>query len=172
MRQIIIAIVVSTLLFACGQNKTPQKELELKQKELSKNGASQPPKVDTAQSRPSVAAPAPLVLTVMPLNISGDLGQVTFSQQENIIFYYNLKSKKGKIKINGTVYMLDKYSFDSKSGSYSLSGGQVSIVAPNCIYNESEGADCGYGKFPVVTITLGTAVLKLNKVDVQDCPNY
>ena len=183
MRHFILTIALATLLFACGQNNTSQKEidlqkkelelkqkeLELKEKELSQKGTVEPKKADTVQQKTNTPTTVASSLTVSPLNISGDLGQVTFSQNEKTIFYYNFGSKKGKIKLNGTEYILDKYS--ENYGSFKLSGGQVSINAPNCKYDDGEGGDCFYGKFSIVTITLGSDVLKLNKVKVQNCPN-
>ncbi len=175
MRHSLFILVTSLLLISCTQNDTKQKELELKERELvlkekefelkqKDSSAIKDTKADTVTQA--------VALTISPLNTEGDLGQVTFSQKDKTIFYYNLRSKKGKIKLNGTEYMLNKYYFDSKSGSYSLSGDKVSIVAPNCKYAASEGGDCGYGKFAVVTITLGKGILMLNKVEVQDCPDY
>ena len=162
---------------SCGQNDTKQKELELKERELALKEKELTLKQDSANAKKTTQAITDTIqkntttitsLTVSPLNISGDLGQVTFSQKSKTIFYYNFGSKKGKIKLNGTEYILDKYS--ENYGSFKLSGGQVSINAPNCKYNDEEGGDCFYGKFSVVTITLGSDVLKLNKVEVQNCP--
>jgi hypothetical protein len=183
MRHMLLIVTIALMFPSCGQNNTTQKELELqkkelelkqkelelKEKELSQNGTTGTNKVDTSQQKLNTSTPAPSTLTVTPLNISGDLGQVTFSQKGKTIFYYNLKSKKGKIKLNDTEYILDKYS--ENYGSFKLWGGQVSINAPNCKYDEGEGGDCFYGKFSVVTITLGNDVLKLNSVEVQNCPD-
>jgi hypothetical protein len=109
-------------------------------------------------------------LTIAPLDNSGDLGQVTFSQREKTLFYYNSKTKKGEINLNGKKYELSGYSFNKDS--YTLSGNGVTVNAPNCKYKENKGEDCGYGTIPEVEIKLGTSVLLLQKVDVQDCPAY
>jgi hypothetical protein len=179
MRHIIFILTISFFIMSCGQNDTKQKELELKERELALKEKELALKQDTANSKNPTQAITDTIqkniaatpsLTVSPLNISGDLGQVTFSQKSKTIFYYNFGSKKGKIKLNGTEYILDKYS--ENYGSFKLSGAQVSINAPNCKYGKEEGGDCFYGKFSLVTITLGTDILKLNKVEVQNCPSY
>jgi len=178
MRHFTFILITSLLVISCGQNDTTQKEPALKEREISlkekefalqQKDSSTTPNVKTD---PATQVSATTALTVSPLNIDGDLGQVTFSQKEQTIFYYNLKSKKGKIRLNGVDYILNKYAFNSSAGSYTLSGEQVTIVAPNCKFKESKGGDCGYGKFAVVTIKLGTDILILNKVEVQDCPDY
>ncbi|HHX24915.1 MAG TPA: hypothetical protein GX723_13065 [Thermoanaerobacterales bacterium] len=106
------------------------------------------------------------------LSISGDLGQITFSQEGQTIFYYDEQNKKGKIKINGNEYVIDKCSYDKQANSFFLSGNQITINCPNLEYYEDEGGDCMYGKFSVVTITLGSNVLTISNVEVQDCPLF
>jgi len=175
MRLFSFILIISLLVLSCSQNDTKQKELELKERELVlKEKEFELKQKDSATLKDLKTDTVTQInaITVSPLNTDGDLGQVTFSQKEKTIFYYNLRSKKGKIKLNGVDYILNKYAFNSTSGSYTLSGDKVNIIAPNCKYAESEGGDCGYGKFDVVTITLGTDILKLNKVEVQDCPDY
>lgn len=169
MRNFSFILFISLLLISCTQNDKKQKESEQKAEIVEKQKDAEPTVInsDTIAAVDKVTA-----LAISPLDIEGDMNQVTFSQQEKTLFYYNLKSKKGKIKLNGNEYILTKYAVNSTSGSYILTGDKVSIVAPNCKYAASEGGDCNYGKFAVVTITLGAGNLKLNKVDVQDCPDY
>jgi len=171
MRHFILIFAVATLL-SCGQNDTKEKELELKEKELAlkekelnlreKGSIKTIAKVDTAKTNINQEATLqPLVLT--PLKIDGDIGQVTFSQKGKTVFYFDAKSKKGKINLNGVEYILIKM-----DGSYKLSGNNVNITTTKGKWAEME-SDCGYGKSLVVTIKMGTQVLKLNNVEVQDC---
>ena len=108
-------------------------------------------------------------LSVSGLNSSGDLGQVTFFQNEQTIFYYNLRSHDGKIALGGQEYVLNEFSYNPSSESYKLSGENIEIDASNCFYGQSD-SDCAYGKFSLVTITFNDKVLKLEGVSMQDCP--
>jgi hypothetical protein len=171
MRQLISIILISFLLLSCGQNTTSQEERELQQKELESKEKEKLSR-DSAEQKTNPATTVAPALQISPLDDSGDLGQVTFSQNEKTVFYYNLNSKKGKVKLNDKEYILDRYSFDSNSGSYTLSGNGVSISAPDCKYDAPGEGDCGYGKFSTVIIKLGTGILKLTKVEIQDCPAY
>ena len=96
------------MLFSCGQNDTKQKELELKEKELAlKEKELNLREKDSAKTTPTPeSSPQPLILT--PLTISGDIGYITFSQNDKTIFYFDAKSKKGKVILNGTEYVLNK----------------------------------------------------------------
>jgi hypothetical protein len=174
MRQIIFLLTVSLFLTSCSQNETKQKELELKEKELAlkekelnlreKDTAKTTAAADTAKTKLNQeSASGPLVLT--PLKIDGDIGHVTFSQNDKTIFYYDAKSKKGKINLNGVEYILTRMEMNQ---SYKLSGNNINITTTQGKWEEME-SDCGYGKSLVVTIKMGAQVLKLNNVEVQDC---
>ena len=171
MRHFILFIAVATLL-SCGQNDTKQKELELKEKELAlkekelnlreKDPVKTINTVDTVKTKINQEISSqPLVLT--PLKMDGDIGYVTFSQKGKTVFYYDAKSKRGKIILNGSEYVLTKI-----EGSYKLSGNNVNITTTKGKWEEME-SDCAYGKSLVVTIKMGTQVLQLNNVEVQDC---
>ena len=171
MRYTILIVTILTL-FSCSQSDTKQKELDLKEKELAlkekelnlreKDSVKPLAKVDTVKTKINQESTSQsLILT--PLNISGDIGHVTFSQKGKTIFYFDAKSKKGKIKLNGNEYILNKM-----EGSYKFLGDKVSISTTHGKWEEME-SDCGYGKLLVVTVKMGTQVLKLNNVEVQDC---
>ena len=171
MRHFIFLIAITTLL-SCGQNDTKQKELELKEKELAlkekelnlreKDTVKTNTTVDTAKKNLNQEVTSqPLVLT--PLKIDGDIGHVTFSQNNKTVFYFDAKSKKGKINLNGADYILTKM-----EGSYKLSGNNVNITTTHGKWEAME-SDCRYGKSLVVTIKMGTQVLQLKNVEVQDC---
>jgi hypothetical protein len=53
-------------------------------------------------------------------------------------------------------------------GSYKLTGSNVNITTTKGKWEEME-SDCSYGKSLDVTIKMGTQVLKLSNVEVQDC---
>lgn len=161
-------IIIACLAFSCGQNNSSSKESDSQNKDSSQTRSIKP---DSTKRSPDTTTTGS-TLTISPLETEGNLGQVTFSQKGKTIFYYNLKTKSGKIKLNGTEYVLDKFSFDSNTGSYILSGGGVSVNAPNCKFQESKGEDCGYGDFALVTVVMGGGRLGLEGVGVQDCLEY
>lgn len=163
MRHIITVCLVTLISFSCSQNISEEKNSVKDSTTISQDSSLQ--KTDTV---PTTAA-----LSLIPLQTEGDQGQVTFVQAGKTIFYYNHKTKKGIVNVNGTEYTLDKFLFDSNTNSYTLSGGQVKIVASNFKYVDDEGSgDCHYGNAPFATITSGNAVLKMDKIEVQDCPDY
>jgi hypothetical protein len=116
-------------------------------------------------------APADGKLSVDLLNIIGNPGQVTFSQGDRTIFYYDQAAKTGVISLNGREYTLTNCKFTNKD-SYTLSGNGVIISAPKCKYRKNKGEDCFYGSFAAVTIKAGKQTLTLKGVKVQDCPKY
>ena len=165
MKQLLLISVLTISLLSCTQNDSKQKEPPTRatddtlKKELT-NTDPLPTTTDTT---------ATTVLTVNPQDITGDLGQVTFTQKDKTVFYYHMVFKAGKVVINGKEYSLTKFSHDARTGSYKLSGAQVSISAPNCKYKEIKGTDCAYGKCALVTVTVGTNILNIENVEVQDC---
>jgi hypothetical protein len=168
----LIFLVVLTTMFSCGQNDTKQKELELKDRELAlkekelnlseKDSAKTTATIDTGKNNFKQEATSTL-LVLTPLNIDGNIGYVTFSQNNKTVFYFDAASKKGKIKLNGVEYILIKM-----EGSYKLTGSNVNITTTKGKWEEME-SDCSYGKSLDVTIKMGTQVLKLSNVEVQDC---
>lgn len=168
MRYFIFILSITLLAISCGHHDKKQEEV------IPKKQDTLPPttvnKADNMQVDNATVPKTSLLLS--PQNVSGNLGQVTFSQNDKTVFFYNLKTKKGKVVLNGTPYTLDKFAFDSKTSGYNLSGGTVTINAPNGKFKENKGEDCSYAKFSAVTITMGADTLKVNNVDVQDCPNY
>jgi hypothetical protein len=164
MRSTAFIVIISVFLFSCGENKEPSTK--------DPQGASAKTPGDTAQQRKDTTAATVTTLTINTQNVDGNLGQATFSQNDKTVFYYDQKTKKGKVVLNNTDYVLNKYTFDGKTSSYQLSGDNVTITAPNCKYKKQNGEDCLYGTLADVTITQGTAVLVLHNVAVQDCPNY
>ena len=160
MKHIFILTLATLLITSCNQNDTKQKEvdLNLKQKDSVRTTA----KVDTVNTKLSQdTTTQALILT--PLKISGDIGYVTFSQKGKTVFYYDAKSKKGKIILNGSEHVLNKI-----EGSYKLSGDNVNITTTKGKWEEMK-SDCAYGKSLNVTIKMGNQVLQLNNVEVQDC---
>jgi len=169
MRHTLLTLTIAALLLACNQNSTDKKESDRDEKATLQNDPAAAVKPGSSQQRPDSTA-APVALIINPQEANGDLGQITFTQNDKTIFYYRPQSKKGSIRINGVDYTLNQYRYDPQSYSYTLSGSQVRISAKNGKFGEME-SDCAYGKFAVVTVTMGNASVKLNMVEVQDCPN-
>jgi serine/threonine protein kinase len=117
-----------------------------------------------------VVTPPPLELVVNPQKEEGGLGYITFSQKNKTLFYFKRKSKKGKIVINGTDYVLSKLSYVN-NGAYRLSGEQVIITTPKVKYEDIEGADCAHGTLSTVTIILNGDSTTLMNVGLLDCPD-
>lgn len=167
MRNATTLLFVALIAFSCNSGKTEKEPAPAKNDTVPGTAVNKPDNMKVDNSTVPKTT-----LTLSPQEVSGNLGQVTFSQNNKTVFFYNLKTKKGTIVLNGTPQTLDKYSFDSKTFSYSLSGGTVTVTAPNGKFKENKGEDCGYGKFAMVNITMGTDTLNVNDVEVQDCPDY
>jgi hypothetical protein len=167
MKPIAFIIITSVFLFSCGGDKEPSNTVS---QAASQKPVDEVQKNDTTQLKKDTVKV--VALTVNTQTIEGDLGQITFSQKEKTIFYYDQKTKKGKVVLNNIEYTINKFSFDSKSNSYQLSGDKVNIDASNCKYKKQNGEDCSYGTFANVSIMQGTSVLLLQNVAVQDCPAY
>jgi len=186
----IIAIpFVLFILISCSQNDNhtkeielkekeialKQKELDLKEKQLSVDSANKVNskkntdlKSDIKSHNEDNHSKSKLIINTQ--SIAGTIGQVTFQLKGKTLFYFETKPKRGKIIINDTEYDLSKLSFDSKKGSYKISGNQVVIKTSNCKYDNSRGGDCAYGTFPSVTITLNGVLTSIKNVELQDCP--
>jgi serine/threonine protein kinase len=117
----------------------------------------------------TVVTPTPVEeLVVNPQKRESTLGQVTFLQNGRTLFYFESKSNKGKIVINGTAYVLSSLSI-SNSGSYRISGEQVTINTSSAKWDAGEGADCADGKVSTVTIVLNGVSTIIRNVELQDC---
>lgn len=169
MRYTLFTLAIAALFFACGQNNSDKKETTPNEKTARQSDTIAVLKADSFPPKPDSVA-TQVALSVNPLEASGDQGQITFTQNDKTVFYFRPQTKKGIIRINGSAYKLDKYNYDPNTSSYTLSGGPVKISAMNGKFGEME-SDCAYGKFAVVTVTMGNNSVKLNKVEVQDCPN-
>lgn len=111
-------------------------------------------------------------LQIKPIEAQGDLGRVTFSQNDKTIFYYDSKQKKGEVMVNDQMQTLTNYAFDSKKEIYEISNAEVKIVTGPCKFKENDGSDCFYGTIKDITISSGNMQTVIHDVDVQDCPNY
>jgi hypothetical protein len=124
----------------------------------------------SVEAQKVVVTPTPVELVVNPQPMEGSLGQVTFSQQGKTLFYFERKSKRGKIVINGSGYVLTKLSY-SNNGAYKLSGEEVTIDTSKAKWNADEGADCAYGGVSTVNIVLNGVSTTIRNVKLQDCPD-
>ncbi len=109
-------------------------------------------------------------------DIQGDMGQITFSQEnamgDNVtIFYFKKDTKKGKIVINDTEYIINNFSYVEKGENHSfrLTGDKVKIES-SLFEDSGEGEDCLYGSCKEVTIILDGISSTINDIIVQDCP--
>lgn len=112
-------------------------------------------------------------MRVTPSNVEGNLGLLTFTQNEQTMFYFDYKANKGAIVIDGKEYKLTSSKLNnpsSKTETYILSGSGVTITAANVKAKPNEGSDCFYGSAPLVTITLAGNSTKLENLNYQDCP--
>lgn len=156
MRYYILSLATA-MLFSCTHGDTKQNVSEIKKADTSSTE-----KQDTVNNSMAVqTTDQPLVLT--PLDTEGDMGWVTFTQKGKTIFYYDAKTKTGKINLNGVDHVLTKL-----EGSYKISGKDLSITTTKGKWAEMV-SDCAYGKSLVVTIKMGAQELKLDNVEVQDC---
>ena len=180
-----LILFASFTLFNCGSSNTKQKELELREREIAikekELGIMSEYQVDTSIKKSNDAS-AEIKAEELRINLQpggGAQGQVTFLLKGQTAFYFEEKITekgvvygKGKIIINGTTYKLNNLSFNSKNGSYIITGDQIFIKTSACIYEETESEDCTYGTFSTVTITLKDVTTILNNIDLQDCPSF
>lgn len=109
-------------------------------------------------------------------DVQGDMGQITFSQEnangENVtIFYFKKDIKKGKIVINEIEYAITNFSYIEKGGnnSFKLTGDKVKIET-SLFEDSGEGEDCLFGSVESATITIDGITTTINDITVQDCP--
>lgn len=110
-------------------------------------------------------------------DIQGDMGQITFSQENAMgefvtIFYFEKETKKGKIVINDTEYIIGNFSYIEKIGDnygFRLTGDEVKIET-SLFQDSDEGEDCRLGSVKNVTITIDGITTTINDITVQDCP--
>lgn len=178
------AIIFASFMFAsCGQTSNKQKELELKEREVAlkeKEFALKEKGLLKADSLAKKTATVPntnvtdskenteVKLVVNPQNEGGGFGQIGFSKNSKLLFWFDQKTQKGKIVINGTKYILNNCS--NGENSYKLSGNEVIITAQN-LENIGEG-DCFHYKCPKVTITLNGVSTSINNIEIQDCLSF
>lgn len=158
-----ILLLFINFFFSCNQHSSNTKE-------QTTVDTSNIQKTDSAIAENTV--PVEEVIKLSPLENSGNLGQIAFSQNNKTIFYFDLKSKEGLINLNRKNYSLNKFNLDNNTGTYTLLGNGVAITAANCKFEENEGSDCNYGSIATVTIKLNKSVVHIKDVEVQDCPDY
>lgn len=107
-------------------------------------------------------------LVINPQNEGGGFGQISFSKDEKILIYFEQKSQKGKIIINGTNYILTSCSNDENS--YKLYGNEVTITAKDL--KDQGSGDCFHYKCPKVKITLNGVSTSIENVEILDCLSF
>ena len=111
-------------------------------------------------------------LLLTPQETSGNLGQITFSQNDKTIFHFDTKTEKGTIILNNQEYIINECNINHQTNTYTLIGKNLKIVASNCMFQENDGSDCNYASCKNVIILLSSQELILSNVDIQDCPDY
>lgn len=102
-------------------------------------------------------------------------GQITFSQDNKTIFYFNPSEQKGKVNVLGNDYELNEYFIDSKTKTYTILGKQiktgepVSISVPGCHFQKPKGEDCFYGSCVEASVSIPDFTAYLKDISIQDC---
>ena len=170
---IIFALLVMTSCMQ--QDSSKQKELDLKEKELALKEKELILKEKGVYSKDSLSTKninitaTKFVLT--PQNEGGP-GQLSFSQNNKTIIYFEQKTQKGKIVINGTSYILNKLKYDNKNYTYKITGNQILIKTSKCKFNNEEEGDCSHGLCPTITITLNGISNTLTNIEFMDCLGF
>lgn len=109
------------------------------------------------------------------LPVKAQSGQITFTQKNKTVFYFNPNEKKGKIKVLGNEYELNEYFIDSKTKSYTILGKNlktdepVSISLPDCHFRKPQGEDCFYGTCLEASVSIPDYTVYLREIAIQDC---
>ncbi|MFI5158364.1 MAG: hypothetical protein ACHQF4_05835 [Sphingobacteriales bacterium] len=169
----IILIFAALIISSCNSDSTKQKELALKEKELAlkEKELSLKEKELQVQSKNKMASDSQInkTLIITPQGPASARAGATFSRNGELMFYFNIQSKKGKIIINGKPYTLT-HQGNGGANVYKYTGSKVVIITSKCIWDTTVGGDCGYGSFSTVTVTLGKSSAQLQNIKVQDCP--
>lgn len=166
MKKIFLTLTVATVLLSCKKEEKVTENTA-----VSDQSVLQADSVKTADSATAIAPQQdPAAFTIDALSgESAGLGKVIFQRNNEIILVYNLEANKGKIKLQGKEYTLDKLTFSENN--YEISGNGIKILAENGNFQEVV-SDCSYGTFPEISVTQQNHTVKLSDIKVQDCPNY
>ena len=168
-------IFMSFIMASCMQNSSKEKELDLKEKELALKEKELALKEKGVLNKDSLinknGNASSIKFIINPQNEGGP-GQLSFSQNNKTIIYFEQKTQKGKIIINGTSYLLNKLKYDNKNYTYKITGTQITIQTAKCKFNNEEGGDCSHGVCPTITITLKGVSTTLTNIEFMDCLNF
>ena len=118
---------------------------------------------------PSFENPDQMAFKIQAQNVAVEKGKAIFSQNGNVLFYFDQNSNQGNIRIDGKDYALNHFEFSENN--YSISGSGVEIEATNGDFKD-EKDDCVQGIFPEVKVSLKDQVVNLTNVSSKDCPTY
>lgn len=164
MKKIFLIIAVGIVASSC---KKDEKVTEVKTSENPTINMDSTKIVDSLTVAPQQD---PDAFSVDPLTDEGAaLGKVIFQRNNDVILSYSMDAGKGKIKLQGKEYTLDKLTFSENN--YEISGSGIKITAENGNFQEMV-SDCAYGNFPEISVTQNNHTVKLTNIKVQDCPNY
>lgn len=166
MKALLLTALLPITVLTCQQEEkiTDTATTETTQTQLAPQTTT--PATPKAELKPAEVQPA---LSVETIDDGADLGKAIFTENGKTVIVFNTVSQKGKIRINGKDYVLNKYTFSENN--YEISGDGVSITASNGSFQDMV-SDCAYGTFPEVTVKLNGKETKLKDIKVQDCPNY
>jgi hypothetical protein len=152
------AIIVYLLLLSCSQNT-------VKQKSIDSSGLEKNESINTLSSKDNGA-----ILIIEKIKNSGDgFGQITFTQNDNLLFYFTQKEQEGRIIINGISHSITYCTNDNNT--YKLQGAGLTIIAKDLI-EKGSGGDCFHYNCPILSITLNELTTNLKDVVIQDCLSF
>lgn len=151
------------VLASCGSEKKEEQ-----------TDIAQPATTEAAATTENVSESpkATISLTALPTKPS-TLGAAVFTQNDKIVFYYNVDEKKGQIAIADKTYALNKYAHEINGSTYDISGPEVSIKIAGCKYHDVEEPNPGhlYGNIEMAEITMGQMSEKFTDITVVDGTN-
>lgn len=180
-RTIKLMLVLCLFIVSCNNSSNEQtrlklketelelkrKELELKERELELLEKKNQKDFVLPNNLNSISERAAIKISVSPQDIGRNLGQITFSSKDRVMFFYDKSENRGKIVINNIECFVNKY--DEKNNEFK--GDRISIKWLNLNYKDNEGGDCFYGTCDL-DVMKDNSRIKLINLDFQDCPLY
>lgn len=106
-----------------------------------------------------------------PEDFEDNFNEYSFKQEnDELLFYFNMDNKKGKIVVDNKEYVLNKLT-STDDGIYSIFGEGIKIITSEINRFDDEGGDCTGGSFESLTITINSdgASATFNNVTMTIC---
>jgi hypothetical protein len=113
-------------------------------------------------------------LAIDPVPYPGSVAYAVFQKGGQTLFYYNVDTKQGLVKVNGMEHKFTSYEHQINEPDYILKAGDdLTIKVEGTQFAEYENPEPGIlkGKAAKVTVTLADGKLELTDVDVVDGTN-